>query len=159
MGFFFVSIFCTKYIEYCEGIWHQLVSEFISIFSKMFCENLWDFNFFFTFLFLREWWCPWKGPTHARRFNNFVLIIFRMVLVFCQIFIKSSPLFVFFLSFIEINLNLGGISSSILSVFFTDNCYKLLKSLHLISREQICQWKTLTKRLMKCPPGLGYISL
>ena len=26
----------------------------------------------------------------------------------------------------------GGISSSVLSVFFTDNCYKLLKSLHLI---------------------------
>ena len=36
--------------------------------------------------------------------------------------------------------------------FFTDNCYKLLKSLHLIGWEQICQWKTLTKRLMKCPP-------
>ena len=48
----------------------------------------------------------------------------------------------------------GGISSSVLSVFFTDNCYKLLKSLHLIGWEQICQWKTLTKRLMKCPPGL-----
>ena len=47
----------------------------------------------------------------------------------------------------------GGISSSVLSVFFTDNCYKLLKSLHLIGWEQICQWKTLTKRLMKCPPG------
>ena len=46
-----------------------------------------------------------------------------------------------------------GISSSILSVFFTDNCYKLLKSLHLIGWEQICQWKTLTKRLMKCPSG------
>ena len=46
----------------------------------------------------------------------------------------------------------GGISSSVLSVFFTDNCYKLLKSLHLIGWEQICQWKTLTKRLMKCPP-------
>ena len=47
----------------------------------------------------------------------------------------------------------GGISSSVLSVFFTDNCYKLLKSLHLIGWEQLCQWKTLTKRLMKCPPG------
>ena len=46
----------------------------------------------------------------------------------------------------------GGISSSVLSVFFTDNCYKLLKSLHLIGWEQIYQWKTLTKRLMKCPP-------
>ena len=33
-------------------------------------------------------------------------------------------------------------------------CHKLLKSLHLIGWEQICQWKTLTKRLMKCPPGL-----
>ena len=48
----------------------------------------------------------------------------------------------------------GGISSSVLSVFFTDNCYKLLKSLHLIGWEQICQWKTLTKHLMKCPPGM-----
>ena len=48
--------------------------------------------------------------------------------------------------------DLGGISSSVLSVFFTDNCYKLLKSLHLIGWVQICQWKTLTKRLMKCPP-------
>ena len=48
----------------------------------------------------------------------------------------------------------GGISSSILSVFFTDKFYKLLKSLHLIGWEQICQWKTLTKCLMKCPPGL-----
>ena len=48
----------------------------------------------------------------------------------------------------------GGISSSVLSVFFTDKFYKLLKSLHLIGWEQICQWKTLTKRLMKCPPVL-----
>ena len=38
---------------------------------------------------------------------------------------------------------LGGISSSVLSVFFTDKFYKLLKSLHLIGWEQICQWKTL----------------
>ena len=50
--------------------------------------------------------------------------------------------------------NQRGISSSVLSVFFTDNCYKLLKSLHLIGWKQICQWKTLTKRLMKCPPGV-----
>ena len=48
----------------------------------------------------------------------------------------------------------GGISSSVLSVIFTDKFYKLLKSLHLIGWEQICQWKTLTKCLMKCPPGL-----
>ena len=51
-------------------------------------------------------------------------------------------------------LQLGGVSSSILSVIFTDKFYKLLKSLHLIGWEQICQWKTLTKRLMKCPPGV-----
>ena len=37
----------------------------------------------------------------------------------------------------------------------TDNCYKLLKSLHLIGWERICQWKTLTKHFMKCPPGDG----
>ena len=48
----------------------------------------------------------------------------------------------------------GAFHQSILSVFFTDNCYKLLKSLHLIGWEQICQWKTLTKRLMKCPPDV-----
>ena len=47
----------------------------------------------------------------------------------------------------------GGISSSDLSVFFTDICYKLLKSLHPIGWEQICQWKTLTKCLIKCSPG------
>ena len=40
---------------------------------------------------------------------------------------------------IAIIYDLGGISSSVLSVFFTDNCYKLLKSLHLIGWEQICQ--------------------
>ena len=42
---------------------------------------------------------------------------------------------------------------------FTDNCYKLLKSLHLIGWEQICQWKTLTKCLMKCPPGFHSCTL
>ena len=41
----------------------------------------------------------------------------------------------------------------------TDNCYKLLKSLHLIGWEQICQWKTLTKHLMKCPPGVIFFLL
>ena len=25
--------------------------------------------------FLREWWWPWKGPTHARRFDKFALIV------------------------------------------------------------------------------------
>ena len=54
--------------------------------------------------------------------------------------------------FQELFCDLGGISSSILSVFFTDKFDKLLKSLHLIGWEQICQWKTLTKCLMKCPP-------
>ena len=54
--------------------------------------------------------------------------------------------------------SLGGISSSVLSVFFTDKFYKLLKSLHLIGWEQICQWKTLTKCLMKCPPEGRYCS-
>ena len=28
--------------------------------------------------FLREWWWPWKGPTHAWRFDRFVLTVFRM---------------------------------------------------------------------------------
>ena len=62
---------------------------------------------------------------------------------------KPNPIFQLWHTGIQI---LGGISSSVLSVFFTDNCYKLLKSLHLIGWEQICQWKTLTKRLKKCPP-------
>ena len=53
--------------------------------------------------------------------------------------------------------DLRGISSSVLSGFFTDKFYKLLKSLHLIGWEQICQWKTLTKCLMKCPPGWPFI--
>ena len=30
------------------------------------------------FSFLREWWWPWKGPTHARRLNKFVLIVFSL---------------------------------------------------------------------------------
>ena len=60
---------------------------------------------------------------------------------------------------IYIPITWGGISSSVLSVFFTDNCYKLLKSLHLIGWEQICQWKTLTKRLMKRPPPVNMYSL
>ena len=54
-------------------------------------------------------------------------------------------------------LLLGGISSSVLSVFFTDKFYKLLKSLLLIGWEQNCQWKTLTKCLMKCPPDFTII--
>ena len=28
--------------------------------------------------FLREWWWPRKGPTHARRFDKFVLIRYRL---------------------------------------------------------------------------------
>ena len=49
----------------------------------------------------------------------------------------------------------GAFHQAFCKCFFTDNCYKLLKSLHLIGWEQICQWKTLTKRLMKCLPGLS----
>ena len=36
-------------------------------------------------------------------------------------------------------VHLGSVSWNLL---VTDNCYKLLKSLHLIGWEQICQWKT-----------------
>ena len=75
-------------------------------------------------------------PTLYYGFNQLMLRLF----VFCRV------------NDMEQTYHLGGISSSVLSVFFTDNCYKLLKSLHLIGWEQICQWKTLTKRLMKCPP-------
>ena len=58
----------------------------------------------------------------------------------------ESMLFVLFLCYstepsiqrYEQAKHLGGISSSVLSVFFTDKFYKLLKSLHLIGWEQIC---------------------
>ena len=49
--------------------------------------------------------------------------------------------------------NLGGISSSILSVIFTDK-FALSQSDAMISvAYKISQWKSLTKCLMKCPPG------
>ena len=52
--------------------------------------------------------------------------------------------------------NQGGISSSVLSVFFTDK-FALSQSDAMISvAYNSCQWKTLTKRLMKCPPGLPF---
>ena len=38
----------------------------------------------------------------------------------------------------------------VFSMIFTDKCYKLLKSLHLIGWKQICEWKSLSRQLMKC---------
>ena len=52
--------------------------------------------------------------------------------------------------------NRGDRGQHFMNLSVTDNCYKLLKSLHLIGREQICQWKTPTKHFMKCPPGLVF---
>ena len=50
----------------------------------------------------------------------------------------------------------GGISSSVLSVFFTDKFALSQSDARISVAYNICQWKTLTKRLMKlkCPPGL-----
>ena len=48
----------------------------------------------------------------------------------------------------------GGISSSILSVFFTDKFALSQSDARISVAYNSCQWKTLTKRLMKCPPGL-----
>ena len=48
----------------------------------------------------------------------------------------------------------GGISSSILSVFFTDKFALSQSDARISVAYKISQWKSLTKRLMKCPPGL-----
>ena len=53
----------------------------------------------------------------------------------------------------------GGISSSILSVFFTDKFALSQSDARISVAYNSCQWKTLTKRLMKCPPGLLITSL
>ena len=37
--------------------------------------------------FLRDWWWPWKGLTHARRFDKFVLIVFRIRVIIIQLHI------------------------------------------------------------------------
>ena len=51
-----------------------------------------------------------------------------------------------FLNHCSINTPAGDIvySSNYFTVIFIDNCYKLLKSLHLIGREQFCRWKSPT---------------
>ena len=48
----------------------------------------------------------------------------------------------------------GGISSSILSVFFTDKFALSQSDARISVAYNSCQWKTLTKRLMKCPPDI-----
>ena len=54
----------------------------------------------------------------------------------------------------------GGISSSVLSVFFTDKFALSQSDARISVAYNSCQWKTLTKRLMKCPPGLcGWLCL
>ena len=54
---------------------------------------------------------------------------------------------------IWLSLALGGISSSVLSVFFTDKFALSQSNARISVAYNSCQWKTLTKRLMKCPPG------
>ena len=49
--------------------------------------------------------------------------------------------------------NQGGISSSVLSVFFTDKFALSQSDARISVAYNSCRWKTLTKRLMKCPPG------
>ena len=51
------------------------------------------------------------------------------------------------------NSDLGGISSSVLSVFFTDKFALSQSDARISVAYKICQWKTLTKHLMKCPPA------
>ena len=46
----------------------------------------------------------------------------------------------------------GGISSSVLSVFFTDKFALSQSDARISVAYNSCQWKTLTKCLMKCPP-------
>ena len=56
--------------------------------------------------------------------------------------------------------HLGGISSSVLSVFFTDNCYKLLKSLRLIGRDKSnLSVKNTAKTLHEMPPSCVFLLL
>ena len=50
------------------------------------------------------------------------------------------------------NIYQGGISSSVLSVFFTDKFALSQSDARISVAYNSCQWKTLTKRLMKCPP-------
>lgn len=64
--------------------------------------------------------------------------------------IRKFPL----LEKLSLRLDLGSVSWRVLSVIFSDNCYKLLKSMHLIGWEQLCQWKSLTRLFMKCSPVL-----
>ena len=56
---------------------------------------------------------------------------------------------------IKLNLVLdqGGISSSILSVIFTDKFALSQSDARISVAYKISQWKSLTKCLMKCPPG------
>ena len=51
------------------------------------------------------------------------------------------------------NINRGGISSSILSVFFTDKFALSQSDARISVAYNSCQWKTLTKCLMKFPSG------
>ena len=50
--------------------------------------------------------------------------------------------------------NQGGISSSVLSVFFTDKFALSQSDARISVAYNSCQWKALTNRLMKCPPGM-----
>ena len=52
---------------------------------------------------------------------------------------------------------LGGISSSVLSVFFTDKFALSQSDARISVAYNSCQWKTLTKRLMKCPPDVTHL--
>ena len=53
----------------------------------------------------------------------------------------------------------GGVSSSVLSVFFTDKFALSQSDARISVAYKICQWKTLTKHLIKCPPGQFQVNL
>ena len=58
------------------------------------------------------------------------------------------------LKILRLSADLGGISSSILSVIFTDKFALSQSDARISVAYKIRQWKSLTKCLMKCPPGL-----
>ena len=51
----------------------------------------------------------------------------------------------------------GGISSSILSVIFTDKFALSQSDARISVAYKISPWKSLTKCLMKCPPGRSFV--
>ena len=73
---------------------------------------------------------------------DFVFLIFLIAWPSCSSHLCTSQHLVL----------LGGISPSVLSVFFTDKFALSQSDARISVAYNSCQWKTLTKRLMKSPP-------